>query len=179
MSMRDPRTFLKLMQLDLQGKPPEEPVTRVAIKADPTDPRTFQAGLFLPPAPEPEKLEITVARIANIVGKENVGVPEIIDTHRPDAFRILPTRHLATDGPRYTQINANTLSLRIYRPPEPLNLSRMKITKMAGPWRTSGDWWTGEPWDRDEYDIATIDGALYRVFRDNRSNLWFFEGSYD
>jgi protein ImuB len=192
--MRDARTFLKLMQLDLQGMPPREPVTRVAIKADPTDPRSVQSGLFLPPAPEPEKLEITVARIANIVGKENVGVPRILDTHRPDAFQILPTRYLAANERESTRIQndknigvhsrsfaANILSFRVSRPPAPLNLSRIhrRVARTAGPWRTSGDWWTGEPWDRDEYDIAMIDGTLYRVFRDNRTQLWFFEGAYD
>ena len=178
--MRDARTFLKLMQLDLSAAPPCEPVERVAIKAEPAGPRVYQAGLFLPPAPEPEKLEITVARIAAITGQENVGIPELLDTHRPDAFRLKPARFpdIRAPSPSFT---AGFLSLRVFRPPQPLDLARIgrRIKTLSGPWRTSGDWWTSEPWDRDEYDLAMMDGTLYRIFRDNRTSLWFFEGSYD
>ena len=42
--------------------------------------------LYLPPSPEPEKLEITLARIRNLVGANNVGAPMVLDTHRPDSF---------------------------------------------------------------------------------------------
>jgi len=45
------------------------------------------------------------------------------------------------------------------------------------PWRTSGDWWTTNPWARDEWDIALSDGALYRIYCEPRG--WFVEGSYD
>jgi protein ImuB len=50
--------------------------------------RTTQRGLFLPASPEPEKLELTMARLANLVGEANVGSPQLIDTHRPDAIRM-------------------------------------------------------------------------------------------
>jgi protein ImuB len=49
----------------------------------PVEPRTTQHGLFLPSSPEPEKLEITLARIRGLVGAANVGAPELLDTHRP------------------------------------------------------------------------------------------------
>ena len=64
---------------------------------------------------------------------------------------------------------------------QPLDLARVshRIARMTGPWRTSGDWWSTAPWNRDEYDIAMVDGTLYRIYRDNCSKLWFFEGSYD
>ena len=56
-----------------------------------------------------------------------------------------------------------------------------KIIFYAGPWRTSGDWWTPNSWSRDEWDIATASASLhvYRIFRDLISNRWFVEGSYD
>jgi len=52
-----------------------------------------------------------------------------------------------------------------------------KFLEFAGPWRTSGDWWTTNPWARDEWDIALSDGALYRIYCEPRG--WFVEGSYD
>src|SRR5262245_11878353 len=84
----DPRLLVKLLMLDLESHPPKAGVVRVRVEAIPTRPRTVQNGLFVPLAPEPEKLELTLARIANFVGQENVGYPVLLDTHRPDAFRV-------------------------------------------------------------------------------------------
>jgi len=50
--------------------------------------RVLQNGLFIPLAPEPEKLELMLARLARLVGPDNLGSPELLDTHRPDAFRV-------------------------------------------------------------------------------------------
>ena len=38
--------------------------------------------------PEPERLQLTLARIAAVVGEGNAGSPELLDTHRPDAYRM-------------------------------------------------------------------------------------------
>ena len=55
-----------------------------------------------------------------------------------------------------------------------------RIVMAKGPWRTSGDWWAAEPWNRDEWDVALESGALYRLFQDARvGGRWFIEGSYD
>jgi protein ImuB len=51
------------------------------------------------------------------------------------------------------------------------------VLDLAGPWRTSGDWWTADAWQRDEWDIALSDGALYRIYCEPAG--WFVEGSYD
>jgi protein ImuB len=84
----DPRTFLKLLQLDLKAHPPGAPIVKIYLAAEPVRPRAAQNGLFLPPAPEPEKLELTLARIAGIVGDDKVGSLELLDTHRPQGFRM-------------------------------------------------------------------------------------------
>ncbi len=86
--MRDSKVFLKLLQLNLQADPPLAPILKVRITANPAKPRAVQGGLFLPLSPDPEKLELVLARIAGVVGKENVGWAELVDTHRPDAFRM-------------------------------------------------------------------------------------------
>ena len=183
--MRSPRVFLKLIELDLGKHSPAAPVVKVTIAAEPAKPRTAQNGLFIPLAPEPEKLELTLARITAVVGKENAGSPELVDTHRPGAFRMtapLQSR-LSNVSPR-----AASLAFRAFRPPVAAKVQadflsapgiRGKIARQAGPWRTSGDWWSADPWSRDEWDIELTDGALYRIYCDAQTGRWFIEGSYD
>jgi protein ImuB len=191
-SMRDTRIFLKLLQLDLAAYPPGAPVTKVWITAEPAPPRTAQRGLFLPVTPEAEKLEITLARISGIVGERRTGIVRLLDRHRPDSFRV--DRFMTpADEPKpvksLTMSDAGDrpfLALRILRPAwrlrvrvsqgRPASLAvetatdrrklQGKILWSAGPWRSSGDWWTegGKeenssndlrcPWDREEWDIA-------------------------
>jgi len=51
------------------------------------------------------------------------------------------------------------------------------VLNASGPWRTSGNWWTPSPWNRDEWDIALANG-MYRIYREPNQH-WFLEGSYD
>ncbi|MGD0790568.1 MAG: DNA polymerase Y family protein [Terriglobales bacterium] len=94
--MLDAKVFLKLLQLDLQAHPPGAPIVKIHLSAEPTRPRALQSGLFLPVFPEPEKLELTLARIAGIVGEGRVGSVELLDTHREGAFVV---RHFAPVAP--------------------------------------------------------------------------------
>jgi len=94
--MLDAKVFLKLLQLDLQAHPPGAPIVKIHLSADPARPRALQSGLFQPVFPEPEKLELTLARIAGIVGEGRVGAVELLDTHREGAFAL---RHFAPGEP--------------------------------------------------------------------------------
>ena len=60
-------------------------------------------------------------------------------------------------------------------------LSGGDVQRCAGPWRTSGGWWTvpTKAWDRDEWDVTLTDGATYRLFRDRSTDAWFIEGIVD
>jgi nucleotidyltransferase/DNA polymerase involved in DNA repair len=55
------------------------------------------------------------------------------------------------------------------------------VTTCAGPWRTSGGWWseTKGAWNRDEWDVTLSDGGTYRVFRERDADNWFIEGVVD
>jgi len=53
------------------------------------------------------------------------------------------------------------------------------VVAVTGPWRTTGEWWAETEWARDEWDIGLDDGALYRLYREHRTNEWFVEGVYD
>ena len=185
----DTKAFLKLMQLDLEATPPAAPVVHLWMGVNPVKPQAAQTGLFVPVAPEPVKLELTLARIQALVGEGRVGTPELLDTHRPDAFRVNQWGRAAAG---VTQVvEKPRLALRIFRPARAARVAltsgrpsfvmadgvRGKVLDLAGPWRTSGDWWTLDAWQRDEWDIALSDGALYRIYCEPRG--WFVEGTYD
>ncbi|MGH9492511.1 MAG: hypothetical protein ACRD2K_03330 [Terriglobales bacterium] len=191
----DAKTLLKLLQLDLEAHPPDAPVVKIKLAAAPAKPRPPQGGLFAPLSPQPEKLELTLARLAGVVGEENLGSAELLDTHRPDAFRMEKFGYEIKNSKCKMQ-NAKKLALRRFRPPRRAQVEtragrpvearfgplRGAVVDLAGPWCTSGEWWTGEGWARDEWDVALEekDGvALYRIYRDLESGAWFVEGSYD
>src|ERR1019366_4251760 len=158
--MLDAAAFLKMLQLELSGRPPAAPVVKVWLRADPVKPRRLQHGLFLPPSPEPEKLEVTVARVRHLVGEGRVGSPELADTHRPDSFFMRPFGEKRSSAETATAIAPETdalprLCLRRFRPPryaqvlvvnqQPVRVSSPtvngRVIVAKGPWRTSGDWW--------------------------------------
>jgi protein ImuB len=201
--MLDPKLFLKLLQLDLNAHPPGAPILKVHLAAEPARPRSAQGGLFLPPSPEPEKLELTLARIARLVGDARVGSLELLDTSRAEAFRL--KRFVSGSASEVNRQEVMTeekpavAALRMFRPPlratvtlENGELARVACTKKtevqgsvlwkAGPWRSSGDWWEREAWARDEWDVALQNAdsvALYRLVHDLLGGGWFVEGSYD
>ena len=173
--MLDAKVFLKLLQLDLKAHPPGAPILKVQLSATPAQPRTTQGGLFLPPTPEPEKLELTLARIASMVGEDKVGCLQLLDSHRPEAFRMQRFVPTEPKGEKEKTDSAATpapiTALRMFRPPlraivtlhdgKPAHVVCSKrreihgeILWMAGPWRSSGDWWEQDGWSRDEWDIA-------------------------
>lgn len=228
-SMRDSKVFLKLLQLELAAHPPGAPVVKIWITAEPAPPRTAQRGLFLPVTPEPERLEITLARISSIVGERRAGIARLLDSHRRESFCVdrfaLAASSISNLAGR-AMSNANQaipLALRIMRPARPLQVClsagcpdiltaekqfeqvniQGKVLWSAGPWRSSGDWWTENmkqdaatreisgPWDREEWDIALatknidqenkdgVEIALYRIYRDVKTGNWFVDAAYD
>lgn len=190
---RDAKALLKLLQLDLEAHPPEAPVIAVALAVTPIEPRIVQNGLFVPQAPEPEKLELTLAKIRGMVGQENVGSPKLVDSHRPGAWRLdchAPGRVVSG---QWSVVNKNRVAFRYFAPVVKARVELSSevprrvfapgvygnVLQVAGPWRTSGDWWTNEPWDRDDWDVGLNDGVVYRLYLRRPIEQWFLEGAYD
>ncbi len=190
---RDAKMMLKLLQLDLEAHPPSAPVLAVTLAVEPVEPRIVQSGLYVPPAPEPERLELTLAKIRGMVGIENAGSPRLLDTHRPGAWRMEVVDsgawRTASDAPRpearlafryFSPVLQARVELRDARPARIFSQEVYgNVLEAAGPWRTSGDWWTPNPWDRDDWDIGLNNGGLYRVYLKRPSESWFVEGVYD
>jgi protein ImuB len=184
----DVKAFLKLFQLHLERHSPQAPVVHVRLEANHVKPRVLQNGLFIPASPEPLALQLTVSRLQAIVGEGRVGSPDLLDTHRPDAFRM-------TGFGQTKPHSAPGLGVRLafcaFRPAKPATVLlhreepahvaapgvRGKVIEKAGPWTGSGDWWTADPWSFREWDIALSDGGIYRLYAASRS--WYVRGRYD
>lgn len=218
--MLDAKVFLKLLQLDLQAHPPGAPVVKIAIEAMPAEPRRTQHGLFQPSVPEPERLEVTMARIGALIERnpedendcrlpiddcrlkttsdqrpatnDRIGIAEILDTHAPSAFRMKRFGASLGAGNQKPETGnqKSVVAIRLFRPPMVARVSVRagkpvrveceavtgEITWCAGPWKSSGDWWSDRPWAREEWDVC-VGGACYRIYREPKG--WFVEGSYD
>jgi protein ImuB len=194
--IRDTKTLLKLVRLRLQMHPPQAPIVKLWMAAEAARPRFTQNGLFLPSFPDAEKLELTVARIAGIVGENNVGSPELLDTHRPDAFVMRPFRpahdehELKKRNQKAIQHLASrkkaALSCRLFRPPlaakvevqngMPLRVffqgKRGNVVAAAGPWKSSGEWWRDDEWRHEEWDLEiAFRPPRKRDFFSDRENI--------
>ncbi len=177
--MRDHKVLLKLLLFDTEMHPPVAPLIGVTIACEPVKPRVLQNGLFVPLAPQPEKLELTLARLAKLVGAENLGSPEVLDTNRPGAFGIKKfslkenLKHRGQKIPKSEIRNSQSAQgFRVFRPPlraiveagrgYPTQVTAWganksvhgKVVRLGGPWRTTGDWWRSDSWARDEWDVA-------------------------
>jgi protein ImuB len=202
-SMQNTKVLLKLLQLDLEQNRPGAAVKSAAIEARPARHRYTQAALFAPAAPEPENLEITLARIRGLVGEMDdqgrgkVGAAEVLHSHQADGFRMIAFTPSDNERVRTgSDITSPSVTMSMFRPPllanvrcragKPIHISFAEVSSeivcAGGPWRTSGNWWKSEEWRREEWDIAVqlANGVgLYRIFRDLRQDAWFVEGLYD
>jgi protein ImuB len=180
--MRDSKMLLKLLRLQLQADPPAGGIVKITLGTDPARPRSTQHGLFVPNSPDPEKLELTVARLAKLVGNANIGSPELTDTHRPGEFRM--SKFFAQPNETRARGRTNRKSApggdggpaavrrpatgcRIFRPrlaarvelregrPVKIFFRGLygRVVTASGPWRISGDWWREDAWQQEEWDL--------------------------
>ena len=189
--------MLKLLQLHLERHPPSGAITALILRLDPVEPQRLQGGLFLPATPQADKLHVTLKRIEGMVGEGNVGVPGLLNTHRPDAFQLsmhlgdlTPSNKNSSQSPSSATLR---LAMRLFRPalharvrladlaPRQVVAPGVQgaVVESAGPWKTSGDWWTLTPWVREEWDVALDDGALYRIYCELQSREWYVHAVYD
>jgi|SRR6187402_113657 len=188
--------LLKLLHLDLQVHPPTAGVVSVFMHAEPGDRSKVQLGLFAPQLPEPLRLDVTLARIAKLVGEERVGRARLLDAHRPDSFVM---ERFVVPNATTEKITAtkHAVALRRYRPPLILMVQhegkrlaafvlhgkRYAVQEAYGPWRKSGEWWSSEVWSHEEWDVRAVANAeemlLCLLTHDLLRQQWQLEALYD
>jgi protein ImuB len=199
--------LVALLGLEIESHPPPAPVTGVAITARVVPRRAATGGLWRPSAPAPRDLATVLARLALLVGGANVGTPVVADSYRPDHYRLGPFDGVGHEthpsagndddpsaGALPQPAQAGLLALRRLRPPRSVEVEtddgrprRVRdslgldatVALCAGPWRSSGDWWSTDAWARDEWDVELSDRTLWRLAHDRLTDTWSLDGVYD
>jgi protein ImuB len=194
--MSEASAIAALLRVALESRPPQGVVEAVTLKAHPQRVAPAQDSLTGRLRPSPRLVTAALTRLTALVGARQLGIPALLDSHRPDAVRLDPFHseriHLE-DGMRDSARSNSpaALALRRLRPPCPAHVTLTsgrpvhlrsaalagRIVTGAGPWRASGEWWTGGPWARDEWDVELADGTVCRLVHDG--SAWFLDGIYD
>lgn len=192
--------LFRMLQTHLETVRTDSPIVSLRLAAKPAKPEAQQFGLFESTLRDPNQLAETLARLAGLCGTERVGTPQLEATHRPDAFKVAKAFHAANSAGGLKERIENALTrpaeisalpLRRFRPPLPTHIEFRAgkpallrshvfigpIVETRGPFFSSGNWWDSGRWAREEWDIQTSDGALFRVFRSQDG--CFMDGVYD
>ncbi|UCE87681.1 MAG: hypothetical protein JSU66_08235, partial [Deltaproteobacteria bacterium] len=187
--------WVRLICLALEARPPKGAIETLAIATEGRPVRTDQLDLFRPAGPSPAVLSRTLAELEALCGTRRVGAPAVADDHRPDAFALTAfdlrrdPAHQTGGGPA-----PRRLAVRALRPPVPVSVrlarnrpeslrsavANGRVVKLAGPWRTTGRWWSAEErFAFDYFDVETSDGTLVRLRLDRIGRCWHIDAVYD
>jgi protein ImuB len=142
--MVDREVLLKLLHLDVQAHPPAAGVVGLRVSAEPGERSKVQLGLWSPALPEPMRLDVTLARIAALVGEDRVGCAVLKDTHRAESFGVkrfvvtmsvaggerrvgmrgMPPRSMVPNEMGHTRFGVGSVALRRCRPSVVIQMRR-------------------------------------------------------
>jgi protein ImuB len=175
---RDVETLFGIAGQYLETLQTTAPVTSFHLEVMPSRPAGYQFDLFQGGLKDPNRFFQTLARLAALVGYEKVGIPQRMDTHRPDSLQMLmPELGWSRKSIKKSLRPKTGPGLRRYRPamsarvelndgkPFLLQSSLIsgRILEARGPWKLSGNWWDLTRWETQEWDIALDNGGLYRI----------------
>jgi protein ImuB len=207
--MRDARVLRTLIVLDLESHPPAAGIDAVEIELGVVPGRIAQGSLLTRTLPTPETLTTLIARLGALMGESRVGAPSLVDSHDARAIamaRFAPEprnpeprnpgtgkQHLGASAPRHPGTCLRRLRFPLAAvvktehgapiavSPSARGLPGGAVITRAGPWRSSGRWWTDDrrQWDRDDWDVELTHGARLRLSRDRATGHWAVAGIFD
>ena len=199
---RQADVLFRMLHTHLETVRSDSAIVTVTLRIEPAEPEHKQFNLFEAALRDPQQFQDTIARLTALLGSDRVGTPVRENSHRPDAFRMVPPDF--ENAPRAAMprvaisrgaVTARPVALRRLRPaekaevtttagaaaPTPVALqctvARGKLKLVLGPWRASGHWWEPGAWQRDEWDITTQSGQTLRLA--HQPDGWTVEGMLD
>ena len=195
----DLRVLLRVTTLALSEHPPHAAVEHIALESEGVPGRTDQLDLFFPSGPDPAALGRTLSELEALCGEGRVGAPEVPDHPNPRDFGLGP--FVPPTGLRTEKKQASSTpppptlpALRALRPPLRAEVrvtggkpsfvrsaaGQGDVVVVAGPWRTTGYWWSEEErFALDHFDLQISDGSVIRLCYDWVKRAWQIDGIYD
>ena len=192
-----PDLLFRTLQSHLETVSTDAAIIAVRLELFPTRPLHRQQGLFDTGLRDPHGFAETLARAAALLGSDQIGTPQLTDTHRPDSATLVPPHTGENIATAPTPVlPALGVPLRRFRPPQPVRIElqstaptpaylwsetiKGEVQHYHGPWRANSEWWqSDQAWAREEWDIALgpPHHGLYRLSQ--TSTGWYLEGEYD
>ncbi|MBK9165124.1 MAG: hypothetical protein IPM21_14670 [Acidobacteria bacterium] len=187
----DKAFWLKLANLRLGNDPPAAAIVSMRVTCHFARPRAIERGLFAATRPEPESLLLTADKIRKLVGKENVGVPMLVDQRLPEAFALDADKLPQGKEMEPEKEQRPVLALTHFHPPLEAEIKTAEgrliylrtryfdghVAEYGGAWLGSSQWWTHGFWQQMEWDVELDDRRIYRLARTQEG--WFVTGGYD
>lgn len=192
----DVETLFRALQTHLENVRTDAAIGKLRLAAQPGRVGHYQFGLFEAALRDPNQFHESLARLTALLGPERAGTPRLEASHRPDAFRMDMEAMVAPEtikqpageppadpptGPALRRFRPPLAALVEVRSDKPVWLRSAAFTGAIagsrGPWRLSGQWWDGQRWAREEWEVQTRDGALLRLVR--QEDQWTVEGTFD
>ncbi len=170
------KIWLRQAVSKIEADPPEFGIECVEAEFESCRPRAVQNNLYSGAVLEPENLDLVVSKLKKVVGVKEIGVPQLRDSwSRPFAL----TENLAGLTRDVDEKAAEIIFSAYFRYARPLKArigfengmprtisiagKTQSVKIAAGPWRTDAEWHKASVFARDEWDIETETGAVYRV----------------
>ena len=189
---RDVDIWLRVFHSHLETVRTNAPVTAVGLVASPARPPEKQDGLFDTGLRDRAAFWENLAKVAAVLGEDRVGTPQLLDTWRPDATKMMrPAESVPSPEPEPIH-PPRGLTLRRFRPPWPARVTfaddrpacvestavRDDVRIARGPFQSSGAWWKpGDAWAVQVWEVEVLSGCTYRLAHTEAG--WTVEGVLD
>ncbi|MGC6427175.1 MAG: DNA polymerase Y family protein [Akkermansiaceae bacterium] len=191
----DPDILLRTLHTHLNDLRAPDRTEEFHLKLEEALPGHKQHEIFRKGLKDPHQFADTVRRLSALVGHGRLGIPQLQDSHRPDAFTMFP---VSLDFQKPEEIlesePVGDLPMSRFRPPIPIQVMTEKrgrfrrplavltgphqgrILQCRGPFPLSGNWWDRR-WQEMQWDVELEQRRLFQL-TEKSAGEWLLSGIY-